>query len=205
MNPKTLLYFSLFFSALLEAEITIPESYESAASFTPEAIQIATHCVPGTTESNYLQMAKDADPKILTSIAPPNPSDPYLLVNSITTYCIAMSDKKFPILPQEAFEETINFPDMGKEQQQQLRTSLARQIAMSGSATALLKNDKGNAFKVSYLIAANRPTKIYYRLAFFKPGEFDETKYETVIMYTGNVQQVSRGTPSEYVKLLFTK
>jgi hypothetical protein len=189
----------------VSAETNIPEHFNSAPSLSVEAIELATNCAEGTTESSYIKMVKDSGSNNLVAINSPDPLKPYLLVNAKTTYCIPLSEKKFPILAQEAFDDTITFSNMDNDQAKLLKISLARQIALTGTAVALLTNNKGNAYKLSYMVTTERPTKIYYQLSFLKPGEFDVSKYETVMNYSGNVSVVNRGQPSERVKFLFTK
>jgi hypothetical protein len=187
------------------AEPEIAERYDSAPSTSTEAVALAARCAPGTSESSFLKMVRDAGSNALVTTRPADRSKPYLLVNGTRTICVPMSEKLYPILALESFEDTVSFPDMDESQQRLLRTSLARQIARTGTASALVKNDQGNAFAVTYLLTADRPTKFYYHASFLKAGEFNEARYEIVLSSSSKMSIVGRGQPSEQVKHLFQK
>ena len=132
MITKTILFATcslLMVSAL--AEPVIPEHYDSAPNSSPEALQLVKRCQPERSESAYLQMVKDVE-KYERAINLANPRElnqPYLVVNPKKTFCIPMSEKKFPILAQETFDNTIEFPGMSDSETRRLRVFLAQQIA----------------------------------------------------------------------------
>lgn len=204
-SSKPLVAVLLLHAIAASAAPDIPENYDAAPSLSKEAVELSNRCVPGTSEAAYMKMVKDAGASALVANRPSDLSKPYLLVNATRTICVAMSQKQYPLLAQEAFDETIDFPEMSAADRKSLKASLAGQIARTGTALALIKNDKGNAYAISYLLTANRPTKIYYQASFLKAGEFDEAKYEVVLTAPGSMNVTGRGQPSEQFKPLFQK
>ena len=207
MITKTILFAIcslLMVSAL--AEPVISEHYDSAPNSSPEALQLVKRCQPERSESAYLQMVKDVE-KYERAINLANPRElnqPYLVVNPKKTFCIPMSEKKFPILAQEAFDNTIEFPGMSDSETRRLRVFLAQQIALAGSVVVLVKNEKGNAIQIGYMTVAQWPNKIFYRSGFLKRGEYDESNYPMIFKTTGDTFSISlRGEIKESFKELF--
>lgn len=207
MIAKSILFavFSLLTTSAL-AEPVIPEHYDSAPNSSPEALQLAKRCRPERLESDYLQMVQDVGKyKRAISLGYPRElNKPYLVVSSKKTVCIPMSDKKFPILAQEAFDQTIEFPGMTDSEAQRMKIFLAQQIALAGSVVVLVKNEKGNAIQIGYMTVTQWPNKIFYRSGFLKRGEYDESNYPMVFKTTGDTFNiVLRGDAKESFKELF--
>lgn len=188
------------------AEPVISEHYDSAPNSSPEALQLVKRCQPERSESSYLQMVKDVG-KYERAINLSNPRElnkPYLVVSPKKTFCIPMSEKKFPILAQEAFDRTIEFPGMTDSETQRLRIFLAQQIALAGSVVVLVKNEKGNAIQIGYMTIAQWPNKIFYRSGFLKRGEYDESNYPMTFKTIGDTFSIHlRGEVKESFKELF--
>jgi hypothetical protein len=58
------------------------------------------------------------------------------------------------------------------------------------------------------MFASDTPDKLYYHMAFYKAGEFDESKFFVVLQHGGNVSVIARGqkglAPETY-KYMFQK
>ena len=92
---------------------------------------------------------------------------------------------------------------MGKEEVLRYRADLSNQLATTGIATALVVNEKGNAYQVAYLFSSEKPSKFYYQASFVKKGEFDETKSRFVYRANGSMSVTTRGQPGERYKFFF--
>jgi hypothetical protein len=139
---------------------------------------------------------------------PLNRTKPFLAINNTRTLCVQVSNTSQPILATEAFDDTISFDAMTAEETKTLRVQLSRQLAQTGVASALVKNDRGNAAAVYYMFVSDTPDKIYYHMSFLKPGEFDESKFPWVTQSSGSVTvkaQGKKGEAQETYKTLFQK
>jgi hypothetical protein len=105
-------------------------------------------------------------------------------------------------MPLVAFDDTITF-EMAQEEIRRLRTDLSRQLATVGFASALVVNDKGNAYQVAYIFNADKPTRLYYHAGFLKKGEFNESQFSSVYRATGNMSFTARGQSGESYKPFF--
>ena len=116
-----------------------------------------------------------------------------------------MSERKYPILPLSAFDDTINFESMPSPEMRRLRTDLSTQLATNGFATALVVNDRGNASQVVYLMTSEMPSKVYYHANFLRKEDMTEAVGAAAYHAPGNMSLTSRGQPAENVKYLFAK
>lgn len=180
----------------------VPEKWESAPAGA-EAPELAARCM-GMPEAEVLRMISDAGSNGIVTRRPGDRAKPYLVATGRRVVCVRVSERGFPHLPLEAFEETISFEGMAPEQAGALRAALSAQLAARGAATALVKNDKGNATQLTYLFASDSPIRIYYQASFLRAGEFDENKYDAVFNVSGNMTVTSRGRPPERSKYLYT-
>lgn len=203
MNKKKLLLASLFTIVtpiqMLCAQNEIRSDFLSIAFDDKNAYAFAKECIPTIGE----QSIKDPEKDKISVIKPADKTKPYLAITKGKIYCIPMSENKNPILPLNVFENTIDFPDMEKDEVIKLRTDLSKQLAITGAATALMVNEKGNAYVITYLFASDVPNKFYYHAGFLKKGEFDEQKFSNVYKSKGGMSISGRGQPSEYTKFFF--
>jgi hypothetical protein len=189
-------------------EITIPDKFDSVSTSAADAYVFAGKCMPSVTEASFGRTIKDIGTNASAVTRSPDRQKPFLAINSTRTICVQMSSKQYPILPAEIFDETIGFDGLSAEDTKALRVSLARQLALGGAASALVKNEKGNASAVYYMFVSDTPDKLYYHMAFLKAGEFDESKYPIVVQHTGAMSTVARGQrgqPPETYKYMFQK
>lgn len=187
-------------------EIKIPEKFDAISTSDAGAYAFASKCMPSLTEDTFKGFVKQvADNKSVLN-RPPNSNNPFLVVNSTRTVCVAVSKTRQPIMPTEIFDNTISFAGMAASDVIALRVALAQQLAQTGAASALVKNEKGNAVAISYLFASDTPNRIYYHMAFLKAGQFDESRFPVVMQNTGGVSvnaQAIAGQPTESYKNLF--
>lgn len=187
-------------------EIKIPEKFDAISTSDAGADAFASKCMPSLTEDTFKGFVKQvADNKSVLN-RPPNSNNPFLVVNSTRTVCVAVSKTRQPIMPTEIFDNTISFAGMAASDVIALRVALAQQLAQTGAASALVKNEKGNAVAISYLFASDTPNRIYYHMAFLKAGQFDESRFPVVMQNTGGVSvnaQAIAGQPTESYKNLF--
>ncbi|MES2510434.1 MAG: hypothetical protein V4625_10930 [Pseudomonadota bacterium] len=184
----------------------IPEVFEAVVAGAPNSIEFAKQCVATVTPETLMRMVSDTAQRTTTVVRPSDRSLAYLAVSNGKIFCVRMSDRKYPILPLEAFAETIEFGDMAKDEVQRLRTDLATQVANSGYATAMILYDNGNANQVVYMLAADRPNKFYFHSNFMKKGEFSVApSTPTYAGSAGGMTVTARGNPAEQVKFFFSK
>jgi len=187
----------------------VPEKWEGSAHSVTDANAVASRCNMNVSESEWQRMFSGATPGSLTVRRPSERTKPYLVVTSKRVICVQVSPKGYPIVPLEVFEKTVDFDGMMSDMWAQLRANLARQLAARGVASALVKNDKGNATQLTYMFAADQhPTRIYYQATFLKAGEFDEARFETVLTAPGGFGVTMRGPssgPGEGMKGLFAE
>lgn len=188
--------------------VTIPETFDSAAIDGPEAYTFAKQCMPSLDEATFERIVRDAGDKNTVSTRTKDRGKPYLTLSAGKQYCIHQSEAQYPILPTSVFDSTIDFPDMAKEEAKRLRTDLATQLATTGMATALIINDKGNAYRVAYLFASDMPVKFYYHAHFMKQGSFSETELAAAYKGGNSMSVSARGSAGrgvENVKNFFGK
>ncbi len=189
-------------------EVKIPEKFDAVPTSDAGAYAFASKCMPTLTEEIFKGFVKEVANNKSVLNRPPNSNNPFLVVNSTRTICVAVSKTRQPVMPTEIFDDTISFPGMTAGDVIALRVSLAQQLAQTGAASALVKNEKGNAFAISYLFASDTPNRIYYHMAFLKAGMFDESRFPVVMQNTGGVSvhaQAFAGQPTESYKDLFLK
>lgn len=179
--------------------ISIPKKWESAPTSTPEATEVAARCM-GMPEKELQRMVSDAGANSFVTKRASDRMKPYLTVNARQVICVQNSKNGWPILPAEAYQSTINFENMPADQLDAYHIALSRQLAMRGSAQALVMHDTGTASLVSYLFSFDQPLKIHYQKSFLKAGEFDEKKFEHVFKSLGSVTVTARGQPAERYK-----
>jgi hypothetical protein len=188
----------------LFAQEVIPDQFSSIAVEAPDSYEFVKGCMPTISESSFNQSIREAGDRKIVTTWPADKTKPYLVVAKGRAYCVKMSAQKYPVLPLAVFDETINFPDMPKDEAKKFRADLSKQLAMTGIATALVVNDAGNAYQVGYLFSSNMPLKFYYRAGFLKKGEFVETDFRSVYRALGGGMAISgRGQPAENFKFFF--
>ena len=187
----------------LFAQEVIPDEFSAMAVEAPGSYEFVKACMPSVSESSFNQAVREAASNKTVTNWPADKTMPYLTVARGRAYCVKMSIQKNPILPLAAFDDTIDFPDMPKEEVRRMRIDLSRQLAIAGIATALVVNEKGNAYQIAYLLSSNTPSKFYYRAGFLTKGEFDERHFRSVYRSVGTISVTGRGQPSEYFKPFF--
>ncbi len=196
----------LCFSLPLHAAPPDPPSvFDSIDVGSSEAFQFAKTCMPSVTEASFGRMVRDALTNKTSVTRPVDKTQPYLVVSGARAFCVKMSDRKYPILPLTAFDETVSFPGMTADEQRSFRIDLSRQIAANGFATALVVNEIGNAVQVVYMLASEMPVKFYYHTNFMKKGEFKESDFPSVYRAVGGMNTTARGEPQENMKMLFLR
>lgn len=185
-------------------ELAVPEVFESVP-VSATAFEFARQCMPNTSESSFNRMVSDAGDRATTSARPSDKTQPYMVVARGHVYCIRMSNRKYPLLPLAAFSETIDFPEMSKDETARLKTDLSRQIARNGFATALVVNEMGHANQLVYLLASEQPIKFYYHNNFMKKGEFVESAFPQIYTTRGGITMTGRGQPADQVKFFFAR
>jgi hypothetical protein len=187
-------------------EVKIPEKFDAVATSDAGAYAFASKCIPSLTEDAFKGFVKDVSGTKSVMDRPPNSNNPFLVVNNARTICVAVSKTRQPIMPTEIFDNTISFAGMSASDVIALRVTLAQQLAQTGAASALVKNDKGNAFAIYYLFTSDTPNKIYYHMTFLKPGQYDETKFPLVMQSNGGASikaQALAGQQTESYKVLY--
>lgn len=177
-----------------------PEKWEAAPA--AEATELAARCM-GMPEAEVRRMISDAGTNALVTRRAGDRTKPYIVASGRRVVCVQVSEKGYPRVPQEVFDKTIQFEGMAAQQVAALRSALSAQLALRGVATALVKNDKGNAVQVTYLFPSETPSRMYYQASFMKQGEFDESRYEAVFSAPGNMTVTARGQPAERFRSLY--
>lgn len=185
------------------ASADVPESFESISASSADAYDFAKGCVPGVAEKEFTQMVANAGENKTVTNRPGDKSKPYLSITAGKVYCVRVSAANYPIVPLSAFNNTLMFNGMDKEQEKQLRTDLSRQLAATGFATVTVIGEKNNLYKASYLFASARPIKMYYHLSYMKADEVQVGNGEKVYMTTGSVSEVARGQTGEQENMRF--
>lgn len=186
-------------SVAMADDSTVPEKWDAAATSAPEGAETASRC--GATEADLRRMVSNAGSNGTVTRGPSERTKPYLAVNGTKVTCVNVTPKGYPLV--EVFNQTIEFEGMMTDTVKALRASLARQLGTRGVATALVKNEKGNALQVTYLFAQERPTRLYYQASFLRAGEFDEGRFEAVFTSPGGWGMTSRGGTREQFRSLF--
>ena len=185
------------------AEYDIAEDFDSVALDTASAPQFLQACIPGaiTNDPNLIPDAQKDKNSLVTIKSDKVPA--YLILYHGRGYCVKKSPQKYPVLPLAAFNETLNFKGMSDSTERDLHKELSRQLAHSGVATALVEfESNGNAVQLSYMFAADAPTKLYYHSHFLKKGEYSEQSYAAVFKVPeGSYGMVTRN--GETQKFLF--
>jgi hypothetical protein len=194
-----------FFSPIqpLLAQEAVPDEFLSVAVDAPNSYEFAKECIPSMSETSFNQSVRDAADKKTVVTWPSDKTKPFLGVAKGRAYCVKMSAQRNPVLPLSVFDETISFADMSKDEIRRYRTDLSKQLSTVGIATALVVNDKGNAYQVAYLFSSDTPNKFYYHAGFLKKGEFDETSFRSVYRATGGMSVTGRGQLDERYKPFF--
>jgi hypothetical protein len=190
----------MFQAQALHAQEEVPDEFSSSAVDAPAAYELVKACMPSIGESAFNQSIRQAGDTLTVTTYPEDKTKPFVTVVKGRVYCVKRSAQGNPVMPLAAFDETINFPEMPKDEIRKFRTDLSRQLAAVGSASALVINDSGNAYQVAFLFNSDRPSKLYYRAGFLKKGEFDANKFPSVYRTTGTMSVTSRGQQSEYYK-----
>jgi hypothetical protein len=140
-----------------------------------------------------------------TTIRPLNQTAPYMSITKEKVFCVQVSAHKYPILPLAAFDQTISFPEMDADERHKLLIDLSQQIANYGYASAFIKNDTGNGFEVVYMLASDRPLRMYFHPNFVKSDEIADRHFSNVYKTTGAMSVTSHGPAgnSENFKLFF--
>lgn len=203
MNRKKLFILSLLVLInpiqMLSVENDIQHDFLSIAIDDKNAYAFAKECMSTISEDSI----KEPEKNKISVIRPADKTKPYLSITNKKIYCINMSKNQNPILPLNVFENTIDFPDMEKDEIIKLRTDLSKQLAITGSATAIVVNEKGNANVLTYLFAHETPIKFFYHASFLKNGEFNEKTFPIVYRAKGGMSITARGQSPEYSKLFF--
>lgn len=193
----------IFPAQTLFAQETIPDDFSSVAVDAQDSYEFAKACLPSLSEASFNQSIREAAANKTVTSWSNDKTKPFLCVTKGRAYCVKMSAQKKPILPLSVFDGTIIFPDMPKDDVRRLRTDLSKQLAATGIATALIINDKGNAYHIAYLFSSDMPNKLYYQAGFLQKGEFDEDKFYSVYKSSGVMSLTGRGQPSENYKPFF--
>lgn len=203
MNRKKLLTMTLLTIItpiqMLCAQNEVPTDFSSIATDDKNAFEFAKECIPTISEQSIKEPGKDK----ISVVTGADKTKPYIVITKGKIYCVPMSQNKNPILPLKAFENTIEFPEMEKDDVVKLRTDLSQQLATTGAAYALVINDIGNAYAIAYLFPNDVPYKVFYHAGFLKKGEFDEKKFTSVYKANGAMSITARGQPVEYSKVFF--
>lgn len=191
--------------AAAPSEEEVPATFEYVATSSADALTYARQCLPGVTEGEFRKAVPEEKSKAASILSLNKPASPTLVVTAEKTFCLRNPRDKFPLLAHEALDDTVNFPGMPDAERLAFQAALLRQLAIKGSATALLKTDRGTAFGLTYLLPSRHPVRIYYQMAFLNQGDFDETRFDVVTSVRGNSKHLMRGQPAEGVKSLFVK
>lgn len=189
----------------LRAQEAVPEEFSSIAVEAPGSYDFVKECMPSISESSFSQMIRETGDKSAVTNRPADRLKPYLVVTMGRAFCVKMSPRKYPVLPLSVFDTTIDFPAMPRNEAKRLRTDLAQQLASNGFATAIVVNDAGNAYQVSYLLSSEMPLRFYYHANILKKGEFTESAFPTIYKTSGNMSVTSRGQSREHYKPFFAR
>lgn len=184
-------------AAVAYAENDFPTHYASVSVDASDSYDVAKECMPSLSESSFNRSIRDAGEKSVVAMWPNEKSASVLVINKGRILCIKRSEQGHLVLPLGVFDNTIDFDEMAKDTNQRMRTDLAKQLAKLGVASALVINDNGNAYYISYMFNSNRPSRLYYHAGFLKKGDFDESSFSSVYRSSGGMSLSSRGQPAE--------
>jgi hypothetical protein len=148
----------------------------------PGAFAFAKKCLPSVSESTFRMNAAASDDGQTQTIGDSSTKQSnYLLLSSDGVFCIASSAEGFPVLPLQAFNETIAFDGLSPELKNQIHESLSKQVSMSGAGQYLVQFDNDNAVLVTVKVQETRAQRIYYDGVFMKAGSYELAKYPNVL------------------------
>lgn len=184
------------------AQEDIPNEFSAMAVDAPDSYEFVKACVPWVTEQSYNDSIQQAGDHAIVMTWPNVKAKPFLAVTKDKVFCVRRSGQGNPLLPVSVFDETVDFPEMSKDDVKRFRTDLSKQLAKGGSAMSLVVlNDSGNAYQIAFLFDSDRPSRLYYHVGFLKKGEFDEQKFSSVYRTSGSMSLTGRGPLAENYKL----
>lgn len=205
MKPSWLLVLACLVvqAKAVHAEEDIPGDFSSVAVEASDAFDFAKACMPSITESAFNRSVREAGGNAAVTTWPADKTKPFMAVTRGRVFCVKRSSHGNPVMPLVAFDDTITFPEMAKDEARRLHSDLSRQLAAVGFASALVVNDSGNAYQVAYMFNSDRPTRLYYRAGFLKKGEFDERQSAGAYRASGGLTISARGQGAEHYKPLY--
>ncbi len=184
-------------------EIQILDKFDSVSTNSPDVYDFIDKCMPTTTETSFKKLMHDVENKPVGVLYDHNWADSYVIANKTRVMCIPMTDKRYPVLPLEVFDETVSFVTMPPAKTKTFKMSMARQIAEHGIASALIKDDNDHATAVYYMLASVAPITLYYHTDSLKLGTFNENSFPLALQIPyGSMTVIGRGKPAENVKFI---
>lgn len=170
------------------AQIAVQSKFESQRLTLENFSGIAKNCMTTWPDSASQRITSDWKiplPRGTVQTHSHNGHASYLLVAGELGICVQQSDEKHPILAAEALYKTANPGGVPLDVADQWYANIAREIARTGSATAIYKFNNGNAHVAKYWVDPNiaAPTSLSYWSEFKRAGEWTTSAADQIFTH----------------------
>ena len=180
----------------------IPEKFESISVTEPEAYDFAKDC-NGISEAQFKQVAEETQADTVAT-AQGGFEEAYLIFARKHVYCIRMTENLNPILPIEAFKNTVGFTGM-IEDENALWIDVSRQISTIGKANFLAIDGTGAGYQINFTIASKHPVKVDFDIKFLKKGKFKVDSSKPSYHFVGNLHTGRMRWSDDELKSIFNQ
>jgi hypothetical protein len=158
------------------------EKFDVLWKKSPGAYAFAKRCLPSVSENTFRANVAASDDGQTQTIGDSSVKrSNYLLLSLDGVFCIPSSVEGYPLLPLQAFSDTVSFDGLSPEQKNQIYDSLSQQVAKTGAGQYLVQFDNDNAVHVTVKVQETRAQRLYYDGVFLKAGSYELVKYPNVI------------------------
>jgi hypothetical protein len=158
------------------------EKFDVVWKKSPGAYAFAKRCLPSVSENTFRANGTASDDGQTQTIGDSSvKGSNYLLLSLDGVFCIPSSNEGYPVLPLQAFSETVSFDGLNQEQKNQIYDSLSQQVSMTGAGQYLVQFDNDNAVHLTVKVQETRAQRLYYDGVFLKAGSYELAKYPNVI------------------------
>ncbi len=162
------------------ADVAVPENLVVGWIDSPDALAQVGYCVPDISPAKLEEIRGGAAKGSVVNYRRGADKTPYLIASGDRFACIDRNGNGKPLLPARLFGKMLSLEGASEQTANDLRLSLAQQVAQRGMADALVKFSNGNALEIMILVAEDAPAEFLYSTNFFKAGAYDESKYRFV-------------------------
>ncbi|UCV16566.1 hypothetical protein [Quatrionicoccus australiensis] len=182
MLEKTgcLLFALLLAARASAADVAVPENLVVGWIDSPDALAQVGYCVPDISPAKLEEIRGGAAKGSVVNYRRGADKTPYLIASGDRFACIDRNGNGKPLLPARLFSKMLSLEGASEQTANDLRLSLAQQVAQRGMADALVKFSNGNALEIMILVAEDAPVEFLYSTNFLKAGAYDESKYRFV-------------------------